>query len=276
MGSDYFSYTAAGGFAVRPVRRMRRFELSLVEYASPLATPFARTNRVVARYYRPEGAAGAVVVLHGINAEFSARHLAAYLARHGIASLQVTLNYGWRRRPRGRATGTGRAAEVFREGFRQAVMDTRRAVDFLESRHERVGICGVSLGAIVGAVAFSVDARFAAAALVLGCGELARAVFDSREVFVRLSSRALRRQVTRRELEQAWREIEPLSYARPGRKVLMVNAKYDTVVRPAHTRALWQAFGRPPIHWLNTAHMSAYTHIFFVRSLVRRFLKQAM
>jgi dienelactone hydrolase len=276
MNQDYFSYSATGDFATRLVRRTPEFDLSFVEYPSPLVTPFPKTNRVLARYYHPEGATKAVVVLHGINAEFSARHLAAYLARRGFASFQVTLNYGWGRRPRRHAPGTGRAAEVFREGFRQAVLDTRRAADFLKERYARVGICGVSLGAIVSSIAFSVDTRLEAAFLILGGGEIARIVFDSRDLVVRMGSRALRRQVTRRELENAWREIEPVSYAKPGCRVMMVNAKYDTVIRPAHAEKLRHAFGEPPIRWLNATHTSAYTHLFYVRSLVARYFRTAL
>ena len=57
-------------------------------------------------------------------------------------------------------------------------MDVRRAADFLRSRPEvdpsRVGVTGISLGAIVGSTTAGVDGRFAKAVLTIGGGDLAR------------------------------------------------------------------------------------------------------
>jgi len=277
MNEGYFSYSAKADFKTRPLGHKPGYDIYLVRYTSPVITPFAETNRVIARYYVPSHADRAVIVLHGINAELSARHLAAYLARRGIAAMQITLNYGWGRRPRVRPpAGEGRAAMVFCEGFKQAVLDTRHAADFLLMQFPRIGICGVSLGAIISSVVFSVDSRLGAAALILGGGEIAHIVFDSHDIVVRMTCKILRKEMTRGQLEEAWKEIEPLSYVKPDSRVLMVNARYDTVVRPPHTEKLWYAFGQPPIYWIKATHTSVYTHLFFIRSIVARHFKNVL
>ena len=76
--------------------------------------------------------------------------LARLLARFGISALRLSLPYHDARMPPELhradyivSANVGRTVQV----CRQAVLDARRAVDWLESRgYERIGILGTSLG----------------------------------------------------------------------------------------------------------------------------------
>ena len=51
----------------------------------------------------------------------------------------------------------------------------------------------------------------------------------------------------------------PLSYAHRlvGKRILMIAGNVDEVIPPASARALWEAAGRPRIHWFDCGHYSA-------------------
>ena len=54
-------------------------------------------------------------------------------------------------------------------------------------------------------------------------------------------------------------DVDPLTYAPfvvPWR-ILMINARFDHVIRRPHTRALWRAYGQPELIWLPAGHYTA-------------------
>lgn len=67
---------------------------------------------------------------------------------------------------------SGNSAEEYRDGMIRAVVGIRRAVDLLQGRDDvdpqRIGYVGHSFGAMMGAVATSIDPRFAAAVYEVG------------------------------------------------------------------------------------------------------------
>src|SRR5207244_1757543 len=128
---------------------------------------------VVGHYYEPlklkegEKAPGCVVV-HHLGGSFEAEEsLAAYLAGKGVAAvMRACPNYG-DRKAAGKKEGflsSGNPLDAL-NGMRQAVLDVRRASDVLRAQScvdpKRVGVAGISLGAIVAADSAGVDPRFA-------------------------------------------------------------------------------------------------------------------
>src|SRR5262249_51940022 len=87
---------------------------------------------------------------------------AVLTARAGAASLIVSPSFGSPDLP----------ADQYRDAMIGAVIAIRRAVDILNSRSDvdswRVGFVGHSFGALMGAVAVSVDKRFKAAVFEVG------------------------------------------------------------------------------------------------------------
>ncbi len=142
--------------------------------------------------------------------------------------------------------------------LRRAVLDARRLLDWLETRPEidpeRIAAAGVSVGGVVAATLMGLDERVRAGFFVMAGGGLAEILYESTE-------RPLRR-FRQRTLESAGigdREefllrarrhtemLDPLTWAHrvDPRTVLLVSGRFDRVIPPERTKALWEALGRP-------------------------------
>jgi hypothetical protein len=53
----------------------------------------------------------------------------------------------------------------------------------------------------------------------------------------------------------------------------MLNASHDEVIPKKCTESLWQAFGRPEIHWYDAGHYSAMWHIADAMAKVTEFFQ---
>lgn len=264
---EFYAYPGRPtSFSARVIETADRYLLYMVTWQSSVWTPYHADNRVTAYYYQPRhsGKVPAVVVLHSYGTRTAGveRDLSAYLAGRGIACILPYLPYHGPRTPADYVSGklfiTGDVAHTL-QSVRQAIVDIRGAADWLQSRPEvdpeRIGIVGVSLGGILVNLAMGVDERFASGVAVLGGGEVADIIWKS--VILGSVRRELEgRGITLQELRRRLRVIEPLTYAqfnRP-RQVLMINGRYDIVVPPFATRAMWRALGEPPIIWLDIGH----------------------
>ncbi len=253
-------------FEMESLREAGGYSVWAVRFPSPIATPDPENNTVHAEYFCPsegEGRRGpGVVVLHILGADFAlSRYLAARLADQGVAALFVKLPYYGERRPAGKRF---LSADITRTitAMRQGVCDVRRAAAWLAARPEvdpeKLGVAGISLGGIVSALAASVDPAIHDACLLLAGGGLADILWEMPEA---ASYRALWIAAgrTKADLEALTRPFDPLTYAHglKGKRVLMLNGNVDEVIPPRSARALWEAAGRPPIHWFDCGHYSA-------------------
>jgi dienelactone hydrolase len=149
----------------------------------------------------------------------------------------------------------------------QAILDIRRGVTWLadqpEVDGERLGVFGISLGGITGALATTADPRIGQACLLLAGGDVGEILWESRE-----AAPARRQWVanggTREQLLALLKQVDPVTYRQGarGKRILMLNASDDEVVPKACTESLWEAFGRPRIVWYSGGHYSVGRHLF--------------
>ncbi len=162
---------------------------------------------------------------------------------------------------RGERKVTGSVTTValaFRERCRKTVLDSRRLIDYLQTRSDidgsRIYLIGASYGAITGTVVAAQEKRIRAAALVVGGGNF-RLLAKAPEV--------------RRELPRWMWPIaglmmttlagvaDPLHHAAgtAGMPILMLNGSKDGVVTPESGEALFAALGEPKeIRWYPVDH----------------------
>jgi hypothetical protein len=141
------------------------------------------------------------------------------------------------------------------------VVDARRLIGWLATRPEvdpaRIATAGVSLGGILAATTLAVEPRVQAGFFVMAGGGLAEILRDSEDGdVVDFRERGIAAGAFRdgQELVRKARShtdpVDPLTWA--GRidpaRVLLVSARFDRVIAPERTRALWLAMGRP--RWL--------------------------
>ena len=254
----FFSWNVAPAYS---------FEKSWVSFPSAVTTPFVENNTVFARYFPVAGRTGssngsrssevaraggrAVVVLPHWNAK-PHEHVALceLLNRAGIAALRLSLPYHDRRMLPGfeRAdfmvsANLGRTLQA----NRQAVLDTRAAVDWLAKRgYDRIGIVGTSLGSCIAFLTFVHEPRIRVGVYYHVSSYFGDVVWEGlTTAHVR---RALETELTHEDVRNAWLAISPNSYVsrlagdtRPG---LLISARYDLSFTPELSQLLFQECDR--------------------------------
>lgn len=247
-----------------PVKELEYYE---VTFPSPVKTPHAVNNTVHCEFYRPaklDEPAPAVIVLHILGGDFPlSRSFCYYLGGQGVSTLFLKMPYyGPRRDPNSRVRMVTEDPHQTVRGMTQAVLDIRRAAAWLAAQEEiddeQLGIMGISLGGIVSALAAEAEPRFGKVGLILAGGDISKVTTESKE-FKKIRHKLKEQNITREDLNRIFKPIDPVTYAKNlhGRKVLMLNAKYDEIIPPACTESLWEAAGRPEIQWWPAGHISS-------------------
>jgi dienelactone hydrolase len=219
--------------------RQSAFERSgdRLRFESAIRTPHPENNVVMLRVFparerRPNQPRRAVVVLPQWNADAEGHvGLCRLFAWWGITALRLTLPYHETRRPADLArseyivsANVGRTLQV----NRQAVVDTRRAVDWLQDQgYERIGVMGTSLGSCLSMLTMAHDPRIRAGAFnhvspffadVVWHGLSTSHVRETLEGHVGLDA-----------LREYWMPISPWPFIERvrGRRMLLVHARYD-------------------------------------------------
>lgn len=242
------------------------FEVRQFTLPSPVQDADPPNPIIYLEYYEPtsHGKHPAVILVHHwrMNKPFAERELARELAAAGMAVAMPIMPYHMERTPPGHRSGLVMiSADVPRtvRAVGQAASEIHTVADWLRARPEvdpsRIGIVGLSLGAIVASIAVGQRDDFAAVVLMLGAGDVADILWTSpstKMVRNRLSARGYTVDRLRSELAP----VEPLNCLSPrqGCKVLMLNATYDFVMPRRDTLALWNCLGRPQIVWVESGH----------------------
>lgn len=236
----------------------RRYELAYL----------SEGDTVYAAYFEPKrsGRLPAVVGVHGMfsEAEDQFWFVADFAAKRGLAVVLPSLPYH-HRRARGVQVVSGQQfvvarPEVVRDNFRRAVIDIRRAVDWLGSRPNidpgRVYITGASLGGIVSTLAYKADPRFAGAVFLVTGGSFADILSHSDTLLVRDL-----RLVSKLGIVDLGRAADVLGMTDPAslpdvwpRPVLMLNATEDVIFPVSDVARLAAALHGPSIVWAKSSH----------------------
>jgi dienelactone hydrolase len=254
-----------------------------VTFPSPVKTPEDANNTVHCEYYRSSasGQRPGVIVLHILGGDFPlARLFANTLAQHGTNALFLKMPYyGPRRDPNSPRRMVSADPHQTVEGMTQAVLDIRAAAAWLANRPEidpsELGIFGISLGGITGALAATAEPRLKNVCLLLAGGDMGQAGWDSRH------TRAVREQWlaqggTREQFLDIVRAVDPVTYAAAARdkRILMLNARDDEVIPRACTLSLWKTLGEPEIRWYSGGHFSVMRHVFSALLTVGQFFQK--
>ena len=264
-------------------RRLSRYDVHHLTFPSPVKTAIAENNTVHGEYYVPRQLAGrspAVIVLHILDGRFIVGRLVCrYFAFSGTPALLVMMPYYGPRRPKGtslRSHYRENPRRIF-DAMQATVLECRRAACWLQKRPEvdpgRIGIVGVSLGAIAGGLAVGVDRRFTRNVLVLGGGDPAAILWHAPET-AGVRKRLGELGYTLESIRKATLGIDPIRFARrvDRRHVLMINAGYDKTVPRRCTVALWEAMGKPAIRWEPAGHYSMSIFVPLILPLAHHFV----
>jgi len=230
-------------FAYRPPSDFK-LDGNLLKFTSAVETPHPENNRVHGQWFPAKEKKGsrrvAVVVLPHWNASATQHNaLCVGLAKLGISALRLSLPYHDYRMPaelqRADYAVSSNVARTI-DATRQAVIDTRSAVDWLQSQgYERVGLVGTSLGSCYGFLASAHDPRIEINVFNHCSTYFADVVWEG--LSTQHIRESLESEVTLERLRNAWGVISPPHYveryAGLPKKTLFIYARYDTTF-PVH------------------------------------------
>ncbi|MEK7384446.1 MAG: hypothetical protein AAB262_14315 [Elusimicrobiota bacterium] len=264
-----------GGFKVESVEVSTRSwgTQTLLRFPSPVKSPWPANDTVWAHLMVPHSAAGrrvpAVLVLPVMaapNVWIETRFTQRFV-HDGLVVMWVEMPTQFHRRPHPSMPSgqvfLGRTPRRLAANLRQSVLDARRALGVLAARPEtdpeRITLFGISLGALVGSVVYSVDPRPCFAVFLLGGADFPSLVRNGSlsGPFVR----AMGIQIP--ELKAALVGLDPLEHRErnAGKPTLLINARSDTVIPRANALFLASAFPAARQIWLPLGHYSAIAHL---------------
>ncbi len=258
-------------------------------FPSSLRTGCPENDLVRARVFETPGRERAVVLMPYWNAVGPSLDLVCrLLQKAGIACLRLSLPYHDERRPPSMAFArdmvSANIGKTLRSN-RQAVLDIRASLDWLEARgYRRLGLLGMSIGSSVGTVAAAHDPRVAAAVFCCSAALFGEAVWTGRAT--RHIRNALEASVTLEQINALWGLISPGTFVprlegRPVRH-LIISGVRDTVFLPYLTAALVERYQRHDVRcsWvrLPCGHYTLGTFPFNAVLLARaiRFFHQSL
>jgi len=237
----FFAYETPGDF---------RLEGNDLRFASPVKSPYAENNLVMARWFPTRGSR-AVVVLPQWNADAESHiGLCRIFSWLGISALRLSLPYHDVRKPaeieRADYAVSSNIARTI-DACRQAVVDVRSCLDWLESRgYHRLGIVGTSLGSCYAFIASAHDQRLKVNVFNHASTYFADVVWTGQST--RHIRAGIEGEINLDRLRKAWLAISPASYfdkfARYPKKSLLVYATYDLTFPPELSREIVAAFRR--------------------------------
>jgi hypothetical protein len=227
---EFFGYRTPSDFVV---------EGSRLRFTSPVRTPYPENNTVHGQWFaaaeKPGRRRTAVVVLPHWNAQATQHNsLCAGIAKLGIHALRLSLPYhDFRMPPELERADYAVSSNIGRtiDATRQAVIDTRCCVDWLEQQgFESIGIVGTSLGSCYAYLASVHDPRLKVNVFNHCSTYFADVVWEG------LSTQHIRQgletAVTLEQLREAWDVISPPNYveryAQMDKRPLFLYARYDT------------------------------------------------
>jgi hypothetical protein len=228
-----------------------RLDGNQLTFTSPLPSRYGKNNVVHCRHFPVDSAGRVVLVLPQWNSDQNGHiALCGLLNRFGLSAMRLSLPYHDLRMPDELvradymlSPNLGRTLHA----VRQAVMDARAALDWLEAAgYRRFAILGTSLGSCIALITQAHDPRLRLAVLNHVSTYFADVVWTG------LSTRHVRAglepHIGLEALRQIWMPISPRAYfaklAGTRKAALLVHARYDYTFLPRLSRQVLNDYRR--------------------------------
>jgi hypothetical protein len=240
-------------------------EAEFLRFTSPIRTRYPENDTVNARWYpaHPETQKGkpkqAMIVMPQWNADaFSHNALCTLFNSFGISCLRLSKPYHDIRRPAelersdyAVSSNVGRTTEA----CRQAVVDIRSSIDWLESQgYEHFGVLGTSLGSCYAFIAAAFDPRIQVCAFNHAStwfGDVVWTGQSTRHIRAAFEQAGLNQD----QVRQIFSIVSPMSYmdrfAATPKRVLVVHATYDLTFPLAYSLDVLKNFNALNIDYIS-------------------------
>jgi hypothetical protein len=171
--------------------------------------------------------------------------------------------------------------------LKQSVLDNRQAIDWIETRPEldadRIGVFGISMGGIKGALLTPLDDRVRAATLGLAGGDLPYILTHTTEAGIAKRRQAILREqhLTLPQLHDRLRHsisCDPNAFGRfvDPDKVLLILGAFDSVVPTKKGLEMREKMGNPETILVPTGHYSAILFVPYIQSQCYQFFRDKL
>jgi len=295
-----------------PVSELSGYKIYDLSFDSPAKNGVVESDtvRTIAYLHNEPTGKPTIVFVHGIG--MSETRLKIYsplvgeLVGHGFDLVMIILPYHYTRTPKGEGSGSrmlGFNADDTFDFFYKSVVEVRALLDVLDQiggGDRSYYLCGVSLGAIVSSLVMGVETRISKVVLLIGGGNWEKIHWGGVMRFVlngKCSDGGSNRKIChsyysrfpefltefKRNEESGVNKAakkcflcDPLIFAHKidSQRVLMINALFDGYFSRSSTLDLWNALGKPKLHWLMTTHSAALSRKKKIVKLILDFLNK--
>ena len=278
--SAQFDYAKPKGFRCHEIDLglQQKYFLKKIELAG--LSP-DRTNRtLVFDYFVPQtnGKHPVLLILPMLGGSYTLeKYFACYFAKRGFACVIVH-----REQP-----PKDSGLDVLDVLLKQSVLDNRQALDWIETRPElnaqRIGVFGISMGAIKGALLTPLDPRVRAATLGLVGGDIPYILTYTTEHGISRRREAILRDqdLTLLQLHEKLSQgihCDPKAVAAfvDPKKVLLILGAFDTVVPIKKGLELRKQMGKPETILVPTGHYSAILFLPYIQRQCWKFFEKKL
>ena len=177
--------------------------------------------------------------------------IAAYLASHGIDAVDMELPLRGRRLPPAvnGLEDLHPSLDMVVKTFQQSVEEVcSLATTLVGEGYQKIGICGISIGALFASIAFGTGERLQCACLTMAGGNVAALIQKSRDALAaHLRGYIEEKGIPWDTVPEIVKPVDPLNFADPSKKdsLLMITATRDRIIRHEEAEQLWKAWGMP-------------------------------
>jgi dienelactone hydrolase len=245
-------------FAYEPRRDYRLDDSGqLLRFTSAVESPYPCNNTVLARWFPARGRR-AMVVLPQWNADAESHNSLCRIFQFlGISCLRLSQPYHDARKPaeteRADYAVSSNIARTI-DAVRQAVLDVRCCLDWLEARgYRRFGVMGTSLGSCYAFIASAHDPRLAINVFNHASTYFADVIWTGQST--RHIREGIEPEITLERLRPLWHAVSPMCYLdkfrRFAKKSLVIYATYDLTFLPQFSKELVAEFTRQKLDFEN-------------------------
>lgn len=243
-------------------------------YQASKDSPISEDRIGYVRFFHPPNSAGQlagkdsiVIVLPQKGGKFNgAQLIASYLASHGISAVDMELPLRGRRLPPNVACveELHPTLDMIVQSFGQAVGEVcSLTTTLIGEGYTKIGICGVSMGALFSSIAYGTDKRLHCACLIMAGGDLTALIRESKDALAtHLREYAQAKGMSWDTVRDKVKPVDPLTYADSARaeNLLMIRAVFDHVVLNNEAQRLRKAWGNPREITVNANHLTIAKH----------------
>lgn len=274
-------------FKLEKAKSTEYYDAYNLTFPSPYKSKYAKNNTVWGQYFRPKKNIKnyAIIFLHPATNDFSIPLMICHmLASSGFDTFMIHMSYYGNRRPEGirdvRELIESNGPDFLVKSVIQTVMDVRRTALIIRTltgyNQQQIGLCGVSLGALVSSLLIGVDPHFNKAAIVMGGANIVKLIEVNSKELSAVIEYMDRYNLTFDDLRKILYPIEPLTYIHRAKsaKVLAITAKADQIIPSECFNSLVSNLNSPKIVEYDANHISMFWYMADAMQKVISFFSQ--